>query len=373
MSDWYSELPPAGESYPVKKKRKRRGVKAWATRMVVVVGFVAFMFGVYTVANRTHDWLLAKAAETTSTSLASSVKVVISPGLTPAQIGQLLEAKGIVSSASAFVDLVQSRGSADKLQPGTYTLPTKAQLITIVDKLEKGQGSTTFTVTIPEGLAAAQIQDQLVKASSVKSPDTYLALVKQPDKFVVPQIGGITEKVTTLEGLLFPDTYNLMAGDGPTELIGAQLQAFNKKTAGLDWTKVDSLGLTLTPYQVLIVASLVEKEAITASDRATVAAVIYNRLKKKMSLGLDVTVRYAVNKWTEPLTDADLTVNSPYNTRVVKGLPPGPICNPGASSITAALNPPAVNYLYFIADKNGKMSFTASYNDFLKLKTQLGQ
>jgi UPF0755 protein len=371
MSDWYSELPPAGESYPAKRKRKRRSVKAWAVRIVVVAGFVAFMFGVYTVANRTHEWLQAKAAETTSTTRPSSVKVVISPGMTATQVGQLLESKGVVSSASAFVDLVQSRGTEDKLQPGSYTLSTTSQLITIVDKLEKGQGSTTFTVTIMEGLAATQIQAQLVKEGTVTNADTYLDLAKQPEKFVVPQIGGVTQKVTTLEGLLFPDTYNLMAGDGPTQLIGAQLQAFNKKTASLDWSKADAIGLT--PYQIVIVASLLEKEATTASDRAAVAAVIYNRMKKKMSLGLDVTVRYAVNKWTEPLTDADLTVDSPYNTRVVKGLPPGPICNPGVTSITAALNPAAVDYLYFLADANGKMSFTASYNDFLKLKQQLNQ
>jgi UPF0755 protein len=373
MSDWYSELPRAGESYPVKKRRKRRGLKGWITRLVVVAGFVGFMFGVYTVANRTNEWLQAKAAETTSTTVASSVKVIISPGMSTAQIGQLLEDKGVVSSAQAFVDLVASRASADKLQPGTYTLSTKSQLIAIVDKLEKGQGSTTFSVTIPEGLAAIQIQAQLVKAGTVQDSETYQQLAKQPDKFVVPQVGGITQKVSTLEGLLFPDTYNLMAGDGPTQLIGAQLQAFNKKTAGLEWDKADALGLT--PYQVLIVASLVEKEASTTADRQSVAAVVYNRLKKKMTLGLDVTVRYAVNKWgTEPLTDADLKVDSPYNTRVVKGLPPAPICNPGVASINAALNPTTgVEYLYFIADANGKMSFTTSYNEFLKLKNALNQ
>ena len=369
MTDWYSELRPAGESYPARNRRKRRSAKAWATRIVVVVGFVAFMFGVYTVYNRTHDWLQAKAAATTTTTLAANLRVLISPGMTSTQIGQLLEAKGIIASGSAFVDLVQSRGTTDKLQPGTYSLPTKATLIAIVGMLEKGQGTTTFSVTIREGLAASEIQAQLVKEATVKNPSTYSALVGQPDKFVVPQIGGTTQKVTTLEGLLFPDTYDLMAGDGPTELIGAQLQAFNKKTASLDWTKADAVGLT--NYQVIIVASLLEKEAVTPSDRAAVAAVIYNRLKKKMSLGLDVTVRYALNKWTDPLTDADLNVDSPYNTRVVKGLPPGPICNPGTSSIEAALNPAAVDYLYFLADATGKMSFTASYNEFLKLKQQL--
>jgi UPF0755 protein len=372
MSDWYSELPPMGEGHPAKRKRTRRSAKAWVTRVVVVVGFVAFMFGVFTVATRTHDWLQAKAAETTSTTLAANVRVTISPGMTAAQIGQLLQEKGVIASASAFADLVSSRGTADKLQPGTYTLSTNAQLISIVDKLEQGAGSTTFKVTIKEGMAATQIQEQLVKVGAVRNSDTYAGFVAQPEKFVVPQIGGITQKVTTLEGLLFPDTYNLMTGDGPTELIGAQLQAFNKKTAALEWSKADAVGLT--PYQILIVASLVETEASTTADRAAVAAVIYNRLKKKMTLGLDVTVRYAVQKWgTEPLTDADLKVDSPYNTRVNKGLPPTPICNPGVVSINAALNPADVDYLYFIADAEGKMSFTADYDEFLELKKSLTQ
>jgi cell division protein YceG involved in septum cleavage len=125
MSDWYSELPRAGERYP-SKKRKRRSARAWATRIVVVVGFVAFMFGVYSAVDRGRDWLQAKASETTATTVATTVKVVISPGMTASQIGELLEDKGVVSSAAAFVDLVASRGSEEKLKPGTYQLPTKA-------------------------------------------------------------------------------------------------------------------------------------------------------------------------------------------------------------------------------------------------------
>jgi UPF0755 protein len=374
MSDWYSELPKAGESYPLKKKKRRSG-KAWVTRIVVVIGFFAFMFGVYTVFNRGHDWLQAKAAETTSTSLASSVKVTISPGMTATQIGQLLEDKGVIGSGAAFVDLVASRGSDGKLLPGTYQLSTKAQLVAIIDKLEKGPaasnaGTDTFKVTIPEGLAASQVASQLAKAGDVKAAATYVDLSQQPDKFVVPKIGGTETKVTTLEGLLFPDTYELMTGDGPTELIGAQLAAFAKKTAALPWTNAETLGMT--PYQIVTVASLVEKEAVTAEDRAMVAAVIYNRLKAKMTLGLDVTVRYAVQNWSDPLTDADLKVDSPYNTRVKKGLPPGPISNPGLVSLQAALEPAQVDYLYFLADKDGKMHFTADYKEFLKLKDTLG-
>jgi UPF0755 protein len=374
MSDWYSELPLAGESYPVKKKKRRSG-RAWATRVVVVIGFFAFMYGVYTVANRGHEWLQAKAAETTSTSLTANVKVTISPGMTATQIGQLLEDKGVIGSAAAFVDLVASRGSDAKLLPGTYQLSTKAQLVAIVDKLEKGQTTSnastdTFKVTIPEGLAASQVGSLLAKAGNVKAAATYVDLSQQPDKFVVPKIGGTEAEVTTLEGLLFPDTYELMTGDGPTELIGSQLAAFGKKTASLPWTNAETLGMT--PYQIVTVASLVEKEAVTADDRAMVAAVIYNRLKEKMTLGLDVTVRYAVQNWSDPLTDADLKVDSPYNTRVKKGLPPGPIANPGLVSLNAALQPAEVDYLYFLADKDGKMHFTADYKEFLKLKKDLG-
>lgn len=370
MSDWYSELPRAGESYPVKKKKKRRSGRAWITRIVVVVGFLAFMWGVYTVVNRGQDWLQAKVAETTSTTLAASVKVIISPGMTATQVGQLLENKGVISSATAFVDLVDSRGSQEKLQPGTYQLPTGSQLINVVDRLEKGLGSDTFTVTLPEGLAASQIASQLAKAGNVKNAATYVDLSKQPDKFVVPKIGGIQSNVTTLEGLLFPDTYSLMAGDGPTELIGAQLAAFNKKTASLPWTDAEALGLS--PYQIVVVASMLEKEANTPADMANVAAVIYNRIKKKMPLQVDATVRYALDKWTEPLTAADLKVNSPYNTRVVKGLPPTPISNPGVAALTAALAPAKVDYLYYLTDKDGKTHFTASYDEFVKLKKDLG-
>ncbi len=131
--------------------------------------------------------------------------------------------------------------------------------------------------------------------------------------------------------------------------------------------QVDALGLT--PYQIVIVASLIEKEASIASERAKVAAVIYNRLKKDMTLGVDATVRYAVDKWTGPLTTEDLEVDSPYNTRIVKGLPPTPIANPGVAALRAALEPAAVDYLYYVlSDTDGHHFFTASYEEFLQAK-----
>ena len=361
MSDWYSQIPRVGEA----NTRKRTPFRRWLLRFVVVVGFFAFVAGVVTFVLRGAEWLQAHSTTTTVTQTVATVQVQITPGMSATQIGRLLEEKGVVDSASEFVGLVKSRQSENKLQPGTYRLRTDLSLVTVVQKLETGEGSSTFRVTIPEGLTVSQIGALLDKGGKIKGED-YVGLSKEPSKFVMPKVGGSAVEVDTLEGLLFPDTYYLLQGDGATQLIGAQLAAFEKKTSSLSWSKAEALGRT--PYEIVIVASLAEKEAVTREDRAKVAAVIYNRLQQKMALGLDVTVRYALDKWTGDLTAEDLKVDSPYNTRVVKGLPPTPIANPGLDALRAALEPAEVDYLYFIADKDGKLFFTADYEEFLALK-----
>ena len=180
-------------------------------------------------------------------------------------------------------------------------------------------------------------------------------------------VGGATPAVTTLEGLLFPSTYILQPGVNPSSLIMAQLADFTAKTKSLPWGNASTL--KVTPYQVVIVASIIEKEAQAASDRSKFARVIYNRLAENMALGMASTVRYATGKWSGALTAADLAVSSPYNTRTHKGFPPSPICNPGVAALTAALEPAAANYLYFLSDPSGKLFFTASYSEFLKVKS----
>lgn len=365
MSDWYSELPRVDEPLRPKKRRSKR---RWAVRMVVVVGFLGFVTVVAAFVVKGAEWLEARSVTTTVTSVVTSVRVQITPGMSATQIGRLLEQQGVIASASDFVELVKSRQSEAKLHPGTYQLRTDLQLVAVVAKLETGEGSSTFKVTIPEGLTISQISALLSKGGKIDG-DKYSELSKDPTKFVIPKVGGTAPEVSTLEGLLFPDTYYLLEGDGATQLIGAQLAAFEKKTATLPWSKAEALGMT--PYEILIVASLAEKEAITAEDRAKVAAVIYNRLKENMTLGLDVTVHYALDRWTGELTAEDLKIDSPYNTRVNKGLPPGPISNPGVEALKAALEPADVDYLYFIADKQGKIFFTADYDEFLRVKKEL--
>jgi len=343
-------------------ERRRRG--RWGTRILIVGAFLVCVLVVGYVARTGVDWVQERSSTTTLAGDAT-IEVVIDEGMTTIEMGNLLEEKGVIDSSAAFVDLVKSRGTEDDLQAGTYEFASDEELLKIVDKLEQG-AAPTFTVTIPEGLAAGQVAALLTKAGDMKG-DTYVQLSNDPSKFVVPKIGGTTPSLKTLEGLLFPSTYFMMDGDGPTELIGAQLVAFQSKTATLSWTKAEALGLT--PYEIVIVASLIEKEVSVAEERPMVAAVIYNRLKKDMTLGIDATVRYAVKKWTGALTTEDLESDSPYNTRIVKGLPPTPIANPGIAAIKAALEPADVDFLYYVLkDKQGRHFFTASYDEFLAAK-----
>ncbi|MFH0917445.1 MAG: endolytic transglycosylase MltG [bacterium] len=363
VDPWYAEPARKGGSWGPGGRPPRR----WATRILIVGAFFVGIALVAAVANMGVNWVQGRS--TTSTTKAAqgpSVSVVINPGMTATQVGMLLQEQGVIESAAAFVDLVKSRGTEGTLRPGIYQFTLGQELLQVVDKLEQGQGSASFKLTIPEGLAADQVATLLTEEGTINGA-SYVELSGQPTKFVAPKVGGAVPKVGTLEGLLFPSTYYLLKGDGATELIGAQLAAFEAKTASLPWDKATALGLT--PYEIVIVASLIEKEASIADERAQVAAVIYNRLKEDMSLGIDATVRYAVDKWTGALTTEDLQVDSPYNTRVVKGLPPTPIANPGLATLRAALEPADVDYLYYVlSDTDGHHFFTASYDEFLQAK-----
>lgn len=360
---WYAQSSGRGAPWEPRGRRRRR----WITRILIVLVFVAGISAVAAVVERGIDWVRGRTTTSTTQAARSvSVKVVIDPGMSATDIGKLLEEQGVIDSSAAFVDLVNSRGSGNKLHPGTYQFSLGLELLQVVDDLEQGRGSSTIRLTIPEGMAAGQVADLLAADGSIKG-DTYVELSGQPAKFIVPEVGGSAPKVSTLEGLLFPSTYFLLQGDGPTELIGAQLAAFEAKTASLPWDKASALGMT--PYEIVIVASLIEKEANIADERAKVAAVIYNRLKGNMTLGIDATVRYALNKWTGPLTSEDLEVDSPYNTRKVKGLPPAPISSPGVAALRAALEPAEADYLYYVlSDAAGHHFFTASYEEFLLAK-----
>jgi UPF0755 protein len=231
----------------------------------------------------------------------------------------------------------------------THTTPSKPVALPVVVR-----------VLIPEGETRRQIA---ARAHAAGLAGSYLTASKRSG-LLDPARYGAPADTPNLEGFLFPATYDLYRGDPPSRLVHEQLIAFTENFGDEEVRRARELHAT--PYQLLIVASMVEREAQIPGDRSKVAAVIYNRLRLNMALGIDATIRYALDDYTRPLTAAQLALDSPYNTRLHRGLPPTPISNPGLASIHAAAHPAHVGYLYYVAgaDGCGEQVFSTTYAQF---------
>ena len=215
-------------------------------------------------------------------------------------------------------------------------------------------------LTIPEGFTRSQIA-ALAHSAGLKG--SYLVASKRSPQLNLARYGA-PAATPDLEGFLFPATYELYAGTPASRLVSEQLAAFRENFGGGEVHRAKVLGVT--PYELLIVASIIEREVAIPHDRPLVAAVIYNRLRLHMTLGVDSTLRYALHDFSHPLTESQLASDSPYNTRTHQGLPPTPISNPGLAAITAAAHPAKVSYLYYVsgADGCGEQVFSTSYAQF---------
>ncbi|MDX6645578.1 MAG: hypothetical protein QOK40_1305 [Miltoncostaeaceae bacterium] len=203
------------------------------------------------------------------------------------------------------------------------------------------------SLTFPEGLRREDMASILRERTRL-SPDAYLAATGPSPRG--ERLAG-TSRPTSLEGFLFPATYLVGSLTTVDDLVDAQVAAYRSRVAGVDYRYARSRNLPR--YDVLIIASMVEREVQVPSERALVAGVIYNRLRRRMRLDIDATVRYAIGSWTAPITQSDLEIDSRYNTRRFSGLPPGPISNPGLASIRAAAHPRITPYIYFVAREDG--------------------
>jgi cell division protein YceG involved in septum cleavage len=217
----------------------------------------------------------------------------------------------------------------------------------------------TVTVTIPEGYTRSQTAE-IAKQEGLRG-----SYVKESvhSKYLNPaRYGGKDAK--DLEGFLFPDTFELEKHARAADLVQLQLEDFKRRIAGVNMSYARSKNLTV--YDVVTIASMIEHEAGVASQRKLVAAVIYNRLHEGMPLGIDATTRFATGNYTRPLTESELAVDSPYNTRTHAGLPPGPIDSPGLASIEAAAHPAKVDYLYYVAEPGtcNKLAFSSTEAEF---------
>jgi UPF0755 protein len=217
----------------------------------------------------------------------------------------------------------------------------------------------TVTVTIPGGYARSQAAE-VAKADGLRGD---YEKASRHSKYLSPaKYGG--SGAESLEGFLFPDTFELEKHANVADLVQLQLEDFKRRIKGVDMSYARSKNLTT--YDVVTIASMIEREAALASQRELVAAVIYNRLHEGMPLGIDATTRFATGNYTRPLTESELAVESPYNTRTHAGLPPGPIDSPGLASIEAAAHPAKVDYLYYVVEPGAcnKLAFSSTEAEF---------
>jgi uncharacterized YceG family protein len=286
--------------------------------------------------------------------------VTVPAGATAGDVADLLTSHDVVSNGTLFQWRLKLAGEDSKILPGRYVLAQNMSYGAAIDKLTSSGGQ--ITVTIPEGEDRTQI------AATVKDlglSGDYLAASKSSNGFDPNRYGAQNPK--SLEGFLFPATYQLDPGADVDQLVSEQLQAFRENIAGVNLAYAKSKNLTV--YDVLTIASMIDKEVQVPSERPLVAAVIYNRLHRGMPLGIDATTRFEFHNYTGEITESQLQSPSPYNTRIHAGLPPTPIGNPGLSAIQAAAHPAKVNYLYYVlkANGNGQHCFTASGAEFNQL------
>ncbi|MBQ4584103.1 MAG: endolytic transglycosylase MltG [Bacilli bacterium] len=310
------------------------------------------------------------------------VTFVVKPGESKITIVKNLKKANLIrSEITAYIYLL----SHNKLniQAGEYIFDRSMNLKEIVDDLSSGdtnKRAQTIAITFIEGQKLTEFVDIICDAFAY-NPQDVMAILDDEDflKELIDKYWFLSDKILNdaiyypLEGYLFPDTYEFYNDASVKHIVYRLLDNTEKKLADYK-DKILNSGYDV--HEIITMASIIEKEALTEEDRKGVSQVIYKRLEKGMSLGMDVTTYYAVKKsLSEPLTFEDLNTNSPYNTRNANliGLPVGPICNVSLQSIDAALNPSKTNYLYFYADlATGKVYFAEDYQEFLQYKTQLG-
>jgi uncharacterized YceG family protein len=333
---------------PLPPSRSRRGRRLAAVLVLIIAAAVA--------------WFVVKLFQPFHGKGTGAVAVTIPAGAGTNQIGDLLERRGVIDSSFWFSLRARVSGKRGSLRSGRFVLRRGMSYGAVIDALttEAGIGPTVHIV-VPEGRSRQEIAPTV---AAVGLRGDYLAATRRSPLLDLRRYGA-PASTPSLEGFLYPATYELPQHASVDKLVAEQLKAFQQAfaTVPLRYAKRKNL----TPYDVLTIASMVEREALVAKDRPLIAAVIYNRLHKRIQLGIDATIRYALNNWTRPLRVSELHIDSPYNTRERLGLPPTPIGNPGLASIRAAAQPARVPYLYYVVKPcgDGAHSFSSTYAKFL--------
>ena len=275
--------------------------------------------------------------------------VVIRPQTGAFDIARTLKEAHVIRSRFAFLAVAIARGTQRRLLAGEYEFASGLNLLEVVRRLEQGKG-LVHPLTIPEGFAARQIAE-LLQEKGLIDQDRFMSLLR--DRRVLAQHRVDSE---SLEGYLFPDTYRLVKGLSEEAIIGRMVQRFTEVFGPAE--RARAMELKMSVAEIATLASLIEREAMAEEERPLISAVFHNRLRLGMPLQSDPTVLYSLLRFSGKLTKANLQTPSPYNTYLHRGLPPGPIANPGRASIMAALHPASSRYLYFVSKNDGTHAFS---------------
>jgi len=339
-----------------KSSRRRNGCATAGVSAVVVLVVLALAAGVV--------WqMLFRAANPVAAG--QPVEFTVKRGQSVEQIGQALAEKGVVRNALMFRVRARNSEQASELKPGAYNLATGMPYDIVLDKLATGPDVVYFDVTIPEGFTARRVAARFAAQAGVSEAEMLDLVLHGAPKFEKehPYLKGAYDG--SLEGFLFPKTYHVKKGTKSEAIVNMMLNQFDEEIATVDLTYATSKNLDVK--DVVIIASIIEREVRLQREYPLVSSVIYNRLKLPMRLQLDSTVFYALPEGTKILTKADLAARTPWNTYRRDGLPLTPICNPGIKAIQAAAKPKKTEYLYYVlTSKDGSQTFATNYPDFLK-------
>jgi peptidoglycan lytic transglycosylase G len=344
-----------GAGRPVRRVPRRRRIARRIGALLFLVLAVAAGWFAYRLFQPGHDDGDARRP----------VRVTIPQGSAAGEIGRLLARRGVVDSSFFFGLRARLDGKRGELKAGTFTLKRNMSYAAALQALTANpKPPPVIHLTVPEGRSIGE-EAPLIRRSGLKG--SYLKAANRNPRTVKGLKGyGVPRGVRSLEGFLFPATYELKRRATARDLVAQQLAAFRRNFGALDLQPARRKNLTV--YDLLIIASMIEREAQVPKDRALISAVIYNRLRRRMPLGIDATLRYHLNNWSRPLRQSELKADSAFNTRTRQGLPPTPIGSPGLASMKAALKPANVPYLFYVVKPcgNGAHAFSASDARFQK-------
>lgn len=301
-----------------------------------------------------------KFAQSVTSPVGEKFVISVKPGMAAGEIGELLYQQGAIKSVFVFHIVAKMQGMANSLQAGEYVVSRNMTVQQIVAMLAKGQ-TLHQQITIPEGYTVGEIA-KLIEEKQLGNAEKFKLLAQRaaPFPYMMNQNSNVIYKA---EGYIFPDTYQITKGATEEQLLNMMISQFDKEFNDNMRKRANQLGFSIK--DVIVLASLVEKEAQIEEDRPLIAGVFINRLKLGMPLQSCATIQYILGYPKAELSVQDTEIPSPYNTYQNMGLPPGPIANPGLASINAVLYPKETQFVYFVADKQGAHHFSKTYEEHL--------